>query len=198
MGLATLGGIAFRIDPMAISWSYSIKTSVTETVGGRVVQVFGTTLSDMVVQGKFSSWQEQAQFLERVKAWIDSVTNQRDQPPLRFTYSPRNWDFLVYVTQFSQPGGSDSIDLSSGEIAPDWALTLFIVEDNGGLRKIKDQALENYIVRLSTGIGWRQTAFNGPLGDAEVQSYLSGVNADTVVGAFINQNDVEGDREEQG
>lgn len=190
MGVATLGGTPFRIDPISISWSYSIKTNVTETVGGKVVQVFGTSLSDMTVRGKFSSWQEQDRFLALVKRWIDSVTDNKDAPPLRFTYAPRNWDFLVYVAAFSQPGGADSIDMSSGEIAPDWALTLFVVEDNGGLRTIKDQALESYVTRLATGIGWKQTAYNGPLAEADVQQALTGQGATTITEAFVNANDV--------
>ncbi len=172
MGLATLGGIPFRIDPMAINWSYGIKTSVTETVGGKVVQVYGTSIDDMTVRGKFSSWQEQAQFLRRVEGWIDSVIQNRDAPPLRFTYAPRGWNFLVYVASFNQPGGDNSVSLDNATFAPDWSLTLSIIEDNGGLQAIRDQAMEMYIVRLSTGIGWKLTEYNGPMGDAEIESLL--------------------------
>lgn len=180
MGLATLGGVPFRIDPTAIEWSYSIKTKSTPTVGGKVVQVFGTQVNDMTVGGKFSSWQEQKAFMGQVKSWIDSTLNDQSQPPLRFTYAPRNWDFLVYVSNFDQPGGGNSIAYSSGEIAPPWALTLQIVEDNGGLRPIKDKAMQAYIERLATGIGWKQTGFNGPMGDLEVQAYIQGQGAGNV------------------
>lgn len=180
MGLATLGGIPFRIDPMAINWGYSIKTNVTETIGGKVVQVFGTTVDDMTVRGKFSSIPEQAQFLRRVEGWIDSVIKDRDAPPLRFTYAPRQWDFLVYVASFSQPGSDNSISLSNDVFAPAWALTLSIIEDNGGLRAVKEQAMKSYIERLATGIGWKQTAYNGPLGDQQVQSLMSGRNVGSI------------------
>lgn len=171
MGLATLGGIAFRIDPRAISWNYSIKTAVTETVGGRVVQCFGTEISDMTVQGQFSSWQEQDAFLDRVHSWIDQATSA-DATPVRFMYPPRGWDFLVYVSAFTQPGGGDSIELASGIFAPPWALTLAIIEDNHGLRAVKEDALKAYINRLATGIGWRQTEFNGPMGAQYVEDFL--------------------------
>lgn len=174
MGLATLGGVPFRIDPTGIEWSYSIKTSSTNTVGGKVVQVFGTQINDMTVTGKFSSWQEQKAFMVQVKAWVDSTIKDKTQPPLRFTYSPRNWDFLVYISNFDQPGGGNSVALSPGEIAPPWSLTMMIVEDNGGLRSIKEGVLRDYIERLATGIGWKRTKFNGPLGDLEVQQYITG------------------------
>src|SRR4051812_24078460 len=57
-GQATLsfaGGpsVKFRIDPTEISWDFKINTSVTNTVGGRVVQVTGATLSDIIVHGGF-------------------------------------------------------------------------------------------------------------------------------------------------
>lgn len=174
MGIATLGGIPFRIDPMSVSWSYNIKTSVTLTVGGKVVQVFGTEISDMSVSGKFSSWQEQEDFLVRVEGWIDYVTDDYTRPPLRFTYAPKSWDFLVYVGNFTQPNAGDGVALSSGEIAPPWSLSLFVVEDNGGLEVIKDQALKAYVERLAVGIGWKQTAYNGPMGTQETQEFITG------------------------
>lgn len=175
MGLATLGGIPFRIDPMAISWAYIIKTAVTDTVGGKVVQVFGTEVSDLTLNGKFSSWKEQEEFLNRVRGWIDSITNDYSRPPLRFTYAPRGWDFLVYVSQFDQHNAT-----SSHSISHPWSLTLFIVEDNGGLRTVKESALSAYIDRLAKGIGWKQTAYNGPMGAEEAQSYITGQGVDGV------------------
>lgn len=187
MGVATLSGRPFRIDPITISWAYTIKTSVTETVGGKVVQIFGTDIDDMTVTGSFGigGWEEQARFLETALKWAEGEVANPTGPPMRFVYPPHGWDFLVYLRAFNQTDAGQSVELSNRIPAPGWSLTLFIVEDNSGLRPIKDAAIKAYVDRLSKGIGWKQTKYNGPLGWNEVQTRIA---PSTGVQDFLNTN----------
>lgn len=177
MGLATFAGRPFRIDPHSVSWDFQAKTNVTYTLGGKVIQVFGTSLSDMVVEGAFGvgGWQQQLLFLQQMKDISREQiragrTANSDAQPFQFTYSPRGWDFLVYLKAYQSPEG-DAVIQSNEMINPKWRLTLFIVEDNSGLKKVAQNA---YISRMSEGIGWRQTEFNGPLGDLVLSDATTG------------------------
>lgn len=78
--IANLGGIPLRIAPAQVSWSYNLDISVTPTVGGRVVQVLGATLGDMVIYGQYGqdrganpreSWQLAEEFQQRVAELVD-------------------------------------------------------------------------------------------------------------------------------
>src|SRR3954469_3657882 len=92
MGVATLGPphdtVAFRIDPDAVDWNFIINTSVQPTVGGRVVQIVGATLSDITITGHYGeehphkhvsdgsdngpgrSWRLAEAFVRKVRAWM--------------------------------------------------------------------------------------------------------------------------------
>ena len=180
MGVATLGGHTFRVDPTSVSWDFSVTAVDIPAVGGKIVQVLGAKLNDMVVTGSFGvgGWREQEAFLEKMKAMASSqfgmtsglVTNGE---PLRFQYPPKGWDFLVYLTQYADPrGGRRSVTLDpKTEHAPQWQLTLTIIEDNAGLTKV---ATDAYIARLAEGVGWKQTKFNGPMTAQEVEETMQG------------------------
>lgn len=53
MAYCTLGNYSFRIAPSSVVFPFEVDSVVIPTVGGRVVQVYGVTLGDMVVQGLF-------------------------------------------------------------------------------------------------------------------------------------------------
>jgi hypothetical protein len=204
-GYATLGfaggpSVKFRIDPTAISWDFKINTSVTNTVGGRVVQVTGATLSDMIIRGGFgedrmttrkvtqntdpdratdhagASWRLHKRFeyhIRKLMEWQrrDSQQHAKMAPPALFTYSPRNWAFHVYIKNFGDPQGGTST-FTPGRFAHEYELTLFVVQEGTtGLKKAGSQggvvdearaaAINSYIGRLSDGIGWRPTMYQG-------------------------------------
>lgn len=52
-GFASLNGVPFRLNPSGIQWGFSIDTNVEDTIGGRVVQILGATLSDVTVTGEY-------------------------------------------------------------------------------------------------------------------------------------------------
>lgn len=177
MGDAILAGRRFRVDPSSIAWSFEAKTQKIETVGGRVIQVFGTRISDMTLSGSFGvgGWRQQRDFLDEMLALAHEQAEHgmKERAPRhqhRFIYPPRGWDFLVYLKQYSTPDGQESVVHSPEIFNPRWNLTLFIVEDNAGLRNVAENA---YISRLAKGLGWTQTEYNGGIlapGSAIAQS----------------------------
>jgi hypothetical protein len=203
MGYATLGfangpGIQFRIDPQEVAWGFKINTSVTPTVGGRVVQVNGATLEDMTINGLFGedrsagvgatppkddphehpgrSWRLAKRFSGQVRLLMDrqsadSNVHRKMHLPPTFTYPPKNWKFQVYIKGFADPDGG-TITMSTGKFSHGYSLTLFIVQDtssqliqagatNGDLNLARSQAINDYIARISDGIGWKPTKYNG-------------------------------------
>lgn len=171
---ATLGGIPFRINPNSVRWAFDMKVAQYETVGGRVVQIFGSDIGDMTVDGEFGNgdkskgdqegWEEQTRFAHQVRAWAEQA--QRNGKPLQFVYSPKGWNFSVYVKAFSNPDGGMSVQYDNKTFNPKWRLTLFMVEDHSNvvLKGIQDE----FIGRLMNGVGWKQTEYNGPLVDSRV------------------------------
>lgn len=171
MGLASIGGRQLRIDPTTVAWEFTTKATETLTIGGKVVQVFGTRLTDMTVRGRFGSWAEQEDFL----AWVKDVGAKQalnpPPPPMRFTYPPMRLSFSVYLKSFAQPGAPASVYHSPEIVAPEWELTLFIEDDYTGLAKV---ATDRYIERISEGLGWAPSKYNGPLDQSEVETLVRG------------------------
>jgi hypothetical protein len=192
VGKATLGfaggpAVAFRIDPESVQWNFSVITSVTETIGGRVIQVIGSHLDDLVVTGSFGqdhstsrgeSWRQAEAFLAMIQQVMDYQASDATQqammhPPAVFAYPPKNWRFNVYVKDFSDadnPGSS--VVLTPGKFNQRYQLTLFIVQDsstalvqagesNGVINKQAEAAIAAYMARISAGIGWRFSAYAG-------------------------------------
>lgn len=170
-----LGGIPIWCNPDQIRWNFKMKTAETLTVGGKVIQILGTTLGDITVQGAFGNgehakgeteaWQSQIRFRNQIMAWVQAATDNSASKPLRFTYSPHGWDFQVFVRNFSD------IEQVVDEPNPKWALTLFPVD--AGSNKIISGIKDLYIQRLMEGVGWKQSAYNGP-SQAEVDAKLGG------------------------
>lgn len=167
---AFLDGIPFRVNPTSVSWPYSIKLSTTKTMGGKVVQIYGISMGDLVIEGTFGAGgpEEQQAFFNRLIAIIESqmpVSATSVPRPVRFHWPERGWDFWCYVRSIVQPNASTSIRASNEDFNPGYRLTLFVQEDNGDLVRVaRNSAQAAYIARLSAGLGWRPSAdWNGPL-----------------------------------
>jgi hypothetical protein len=200
MGYATIAfpggpGLKFRIDPEALSWSFQINTSVTNTVGGRVVQVNGATLSDITITGLYGedrskadgtaeypgrSWRLAKAFARKIREMMiyqasDATVHAKMHQAAVFSYPPEDWKFRVYIKQLSDPDGG-VITMSTGKFSHGYVLTLFVVQegttalvkagsDSGGVvSKAKAKAINAYIGRISDGIGWKPSIYNGPMG----------------------------------
>lgn len=184
MGLASLGfnngpSITFRIDPQSVDWNFKINTTVIPTVAGRVVQVLGATLSDLSVAGQYGqnvkagvngeSWKQAEAFVNKVREIQafqsrDSREFGKMHIPAVFNYSPKNWRFQVYVKALQDTRGG-SVTHETGRFSYDYILTLFIVDvisdDLNVLKGAKAQAVDKYIARISDGIGWHFSQYNG-------------------------------------
>jgi hypothetical protein len=170
---AYIDGIPFRVNPRSVSWPYSIKFSTSKTMGGKVVQLYGITMGDLVIEGVFGAGgpDEQQAFFERL---VDIIETQMPSGPtsaprpVRFHWPERGWDFWCYVKSFMQSNASTSIYATNKNFNPPYRLVMFVQEDNGDLVKAaRDSAAAAYIARLSAGMGWKQSEWNGPMGTLE-------------------------------
>lgn len=175
---ASLNGVSFRNNPTALSWDYSVKLASIKTIGGKVTQLYGTKMGDLTIAGQFASIEEQDEWFRRVKTIIDShaPTNSNPRPnPVRFFWPERRWDFMVYVKSFRQEGASTSVSASNDVFAPKWNMTMMVDSDNGDILRVVQQSAEAaYLRRITAGLGWQQTEWNGPLRDDEFQQVLQG------------------------
>jgi len=192
MATATIGyeggpSLVFRLNPNNVQWNFNINTMVQPTVGGRVVQVTGATLSDVTVQGSLGevkagrsnrskvSWQLAEQFVANVRTIMDRQTQDSNefgkmQEPPVFNFPLRGWRFSVYIKALADPKGG-AMYHSPDHFSSEYALTLFVVEDlsqsvakvgkNGVLANKRQQAIDSYISRISDGIGWKASKYNG-------------------------------------
>ncbi|MGW9067901.1 hypothetical protein ACWGQT_00415 [Streptomyces yangpuensis] len=201
MALASLGfsggpQLAFRIDPSSIDWGFDIHTSVTHTVGGRVVQITGATLRDMTVVGYLgenrtagpargtddhmgASWRLHEAFISSCRAIMKHQSRDSSQPgkmhaPAVFNYPARNWRWQVYLKAVEDLDGQASIEHRTGKFSHGYRLTLFIVRagsdslvtagsSGSAVDAAQARAIASYIARISEGIGWRQSEYNGGL-----------------------------------
>lgn len=206
--MATLGSVAFRLNPSQVSWDYSVDTCVINTVGGRVVQVYGTTLGDMTVQGLFgvdrTTPRESWQLAESFQATIAQMINQQGArpsiaqlngtdatpmlQPFRFMYSDdtHHWDFNVYIKSFKDAYNPNAgVEHTTGKFSYGYTLTLFIDQDNTG--QLVQVAQDQFISRLSDGLGWQRTPYQGHMTIADLQSYLQQNSPDGTIHGLILQ-----------
>jgi hypothetical protein len=182
-----LGGQPMLVNPSDIKWNFRMKFKDWKCLGGKVIQVYGTVLDDITINGAYSVqrhlgqkdvWEEQMRFRDQVERWADRAVDQSNTDPLRFFYAPRKWDFQVYIKSIS------IIDWKVEDFAPKWTLVLYPMDDRAThvVRGIKDL----YIKRLMDGIGWKQTDYNGPT-QQEVDDELAGRSVEEYVAAGLGE-----------
>ncbi len=207
MGLASLGfpegpSLQFRIDPDSIDYNVKVHTSTTDTVGGRVIQVIGASISDVMIQGSIGeahnrgpgtngehagvSWKMAVDFFARIQAMQQLQSAGANVPgaagkyapymlrPVTFVYSPKGLRFQCYVKAIVDPDGDGTAGVvhKVGRSNYRYVLSLFPVQEgsadltkagtsNGVLDQARARAIDAYIARISQGIGWKFTAYNG-------------------------------------
>lgn len=219
MGVAQLGNYTFRIDPSQVFFTYEVDTAVVNTVGGRVVQVYGVTMGDVTVQGLFGqehipggrdSWEMAEEFQQAValmvQAQSQAPTNLQMQgrdptpmhPPVRFFYNDdsvdrqsnglpaHNWDMMVYIKDLKDVSASDfTVEHATGKYSYGYTLTLFVVQDNTA--QLKEVAMNSFISRLSEGVGWKRTEYNGPMDKTALDAYVKANSPDGTIHGLILQ-----------
>ena len=81
-GIMQLGDLRWRVDPSSVDWTFQMDTAVINTLGGQVIQLLGTTLSDLTISGDFGqdhhtsivSWRLAAAFHKKIKQMMDRQT----------------------------------------------------------------------------------------------------------------------------
>lgn len=213
MALASLGfsggpAVTFRINPSSIDWGFDIHTSVTDTVGGRVVQITGATLRDLTVTGYLGedrkagrspdsltdhagvSWRLHEAFIDQCRSIMrhqarDSSTPGLMHQPATFNYPTRGWRWRTYLKAVEDLDGQASIEHRAGKYSHGYKLTLFVVQSGSdslikagssydAVNQAQAKAISSYIDRISAGIGWRQSEYNGGLTDATTANATGG------------------------
>lgn len=206
MGVASLGfangpSLTFRVDPESVDYRVKVFSNVEETVGGRVVQITGTQVTDVMVSGSLGedrtrgharsidsehpgvSWKLAEEFFRKIQSMMTEQSFDSSQVgrnarftlrPATFVYSPLGLRFQCYVKSITDPEGDGTAGVvhKVGRSNYKYTLALFPVlgdnelrlagqSANGVLDRAKSMAIDAYIGRISQGIGWRFTAFNG-------------------------------------
>lgn len=163
--------VVFRINPNSVDWNFVINKGVIDTLGGRVVQVLGATLSDMQIRGSYGedrtksgvakgtddgpgrSWRLAEAFVKQIESLMEyqssnpvpmtskAVDPSKVTPFLRFAFPMYGWDFLCYVKDISDPDGN-SITHKPGKFSYEYVLTLFLVQDNSSLNILQGKAAQ--------------------------------------------------------
>lgn len=199
-------GLKFRIDPESLDWNFKINTNVTETLGGRVIQVTGATLSDLSIQGSvgeqrgsvhYTSWQLAESFFAKIADMMDFQAKGANgignmNPPAIFTYPPLDLSLAVYIKSIADSDGQGGVSHRQGKYSYGYTLTLFIVpegspqvkiagtDSNGYLNKKRQAAIEAQMQRIADGIGWHYSEqFNGPSTNSGIGGSLTNSTLDT-------------------
>lgn len=157
MALATLsyGGsvIRFRTNPNQIRWSYRLKTSVTNTYGGRVIQLLSANIDDLVVTADAGAggWDYLHQIANQFRDFM--VYQKNTGTAGVFEYPNRGWSLGVYALNFPF---KDSVT----DVKREFTMQFKVQEDISGV--VTTQSLDNEIARLKEGIGWSHNEYNTP------------------------------------
>lgn len=212
MAVLQLGDLRWRVDPNSVDWSFQLDTSVINTVGGQVIQILGATLSDLVIAGDFGqdhankqeSWQLANAFHQKVKSLMDGQTLPaktlsqsqsakrtgiltdagpiHDPLPLIYHDGVHDWTFRVLIKSFVDPDGA-SLNIRTGKFSYSYVMTLFVVQADSDI--VKKVASDYFLSRISEGLGWSQTSFNGPAKTQDAQDFIL-ANGGSVVG-YLDQ-----------
>lgn len=179
MSKAMIDGVEFPVNPESVRWDYSVKLATHPTIGGKVIQLYGWSMGDLMIGGSFGNVARQATFFEHLKDVADKQAPKLDRlvpQPVRFTWAARNWDFWVYLRAVTQQGASVSIEANESVVAPKYQMRLFVAEDNGEIVKAASGAAQvAYINRLTAGLGWTKSSWNGPLDMDDLASQMQGL-----------------------
>ena len=200
MSRATLGfeggpSMTFRLNPQEIDWKFDIITAVTETLGGRVIQVVGSDLSDIVITGQLGevrgtrhieSWKLAEAFFAKIKEMMKYQAVGADKygkmgQSAVFTYEPLGIRYNVYIKDIQDPDGGGGVTHRPGKFSYSYVLTLFIVQprsarivaagetSDGVVDVAREKAIQDFMARISDGVGWKfSETWNGPLGESGV------------------------------
>lgn len=164
--------LRFRTNPNEIWWSYTLKLNIEQTYGGRVVQILGVGIDDLVLKVECGrgGWPEMMRIVNFLrKVMIDQRKGK--QHIGEFKYTTRRWHMKVY--SMSIPF-QDQVNATTRELE----LHFKVQED---VSQVQSQAaLSQEIQRLRDGIGFvKMPGYNVPTSESG-----SGENPNWINGQF--------------
>lgn len=193
MGVAMFGPVTnmvpFRLDPTSISWEYQVNSTWLKTIGGKVVQIYGASVSNMTVEGTFGvgGWQEQQLFLAQVKKWSDAQmqTATTTAGANVTTGTPASTDAWYRASNIPGPGGFPLVfsypGMSSGDLAWNFAVYLLDFSQPGETTSAlyrRDIIAPQWALKLFIVNAFGQDSNTlAPVTDAAIQSYLDALTA---------------------
>lgn len=181
-GLCTLsapgvGTLQFRTNPNEITWDYSLITHVEQTYGGRVVQILGVKMDNLVVkvdcgQGGWPYAMYVTQFIR------DMMVTQRNGNAATFTYTTRGWQLKVFALNMPY---HDAVEETVRELE----LRFNVQEDISGVQT--SASISNALSALQDGIGWLESVFNNySAGTGSAPNNAAGGGPATVLQSTLN------------
>jgi hypothetical protein len=177
---ATLGGFQFYLNPESAQWTYRTKANVEDTVTGRVIQVYGDAISNIVITGSFGSgaYAEQTRFFNQVHAWAEqnlggpapTLTGGEviyNGPPIKFIFPVHGWDMTVWVIKFMEPPTTHSVNLTYQVINHRFLLELCVAQTNSStVMQASTANMIDALQRVAAQFGYYpdEKNFSGPLG----------------------------------
>lgn len=146
--------LRFRTNPNEIWWSYTLNTHVEQTYGGRVVQILGTRIEDLVIKVEcgLGGWDYLTKVVDFLRKMM--IEQRKDGgKTATFSYTTRRWRLKVFA--LSVPF-QDQVTATTRELE----LRFKVVEDLTG--QMTQMALDNELARLRDGIGFKKTPYNDP------------------------------------
>lgn len=142
--------LRFRTNPNEVTWNYSLITKTDQTYGGRVVQILGTKIDDLIVKVDcgLGGWP----YLVKVVTFMrDLMVAQRNGQTATFEYTTRGWKLKVYAANFPF---ADQVNATTRE------LTLYfkVQEDISGI--VSSATIAAALQSFSNGIGWERNQYN--------------------------------------
>src|SRR5690606_828462 len=133
--------------------TYTPLTRTDPTYGGRVIQLLGARIDDLVVEvdSGLGGWEYQQSLIRFCR---DILKQQTDETPTIFEYTSRQWKLAGYLV--SVPIMDDM-----SNVLRTTELTFKVQEDISGI--VSQDSLSMELVRLQDGIGWRRSQYNQPV-----------------------------------
>lgn len=153
--------LRFRTNPNEIWWSYTLNTHVEQTYGGRVVQILGTRIEDLVVKVEcgLGGWDYLTKVVDFLRKMM--IEQRKDGgKTATFSYTTRRWRLKVFA--LSVPF-QDQVTATTRELE----LRFKVVEDLTG--QMTQMALDNELARLRDGIGFKKTPYNSATANAAAE-----------------------------
>ena len=201
---ASLDGVLLPLDPDQVGWRATNKVRSQNTVGGKVVQVYGTSISEVNIIGSYGvgGFESAQAFLAQVGQWVTNqvgtLTAKQGQgiwngSPLHFLFPFHNWDMQVYIMKFFNPEAAQSIMIDPRVVNYHWALTLYVASNNSQPTQADpstDASMIQFVNQLAQDFGWYPNQAQGDvvtnLGSGATNLYPTIVN--TGAGPQLNSN----------